>query len=298
MTEHVTVLKKETIDAIDPKDGEIYVDCTLGGGGHTAELLSRTRTARVIAIDMDPLSIARAQAHLASFGDRVTYLEGNFKDIRHVLASIGITKVHGIIADLGYNSFQLEDAGRGISFKKNEPLLMTLAGTSHKGETALDIINAENQETLEEIIRSYGEERYAWKIARAIVQAREIRPILTTDDLVAVIVEAVPFVYRRGRIHPATRTFQALRIAVNDELGVLTTFLQQAPECLAVGGRIAVITFHSLEDRIVKHSFREHSTNGTSIVLTKKPLLPSEAEVASNPRSRSAKLRVEERIVP
>ena len=273
---HKSVLLSEAVEGLGLKGGETVVDGTYGAGGHTKEILKRFPDARVITIDRDKAA-----------GAEIT---GNFKDLDRLL---GKTRPNAIILDLGFSSDQLEHSGKGLSFLKDEPLDMRLSG---KGFTAADIVNEWEGSAIELILKGFGEERYAKRIAKEIAARRLTTPFETTQDLVKAIEAAVPASYRHGRIHPATRTFQALRIAVNEELPNLEKGLERGFAQLKSGGRFAVISFHSLEDRMVKTFFKANAISGEGKLVTKKPIVPTEAEVAENPRSRSAKLRIIEKV--
>ena len=283
---HVPVLLAEVLQYLAPEPGQIIVDCTLGGGGHAAAILSCLGPSGVlIGLDQDPAMLERAGKKLGK--DNVRLVHANFARLRDVLDRLGVDRVDGILADLGVSSDQLASADRGFSFRLRGPLDMRLDPTA-PGPTAADIVNRSPERELVRILNEYGEERFARRIARAIVDARRREPIRTTEQLAAIVRAAVPPRYERGRIDPATRTFQALRIAVNRELDALRSFLEQLPRCLRVGGRAVVISFHSLEDRLVKQAFANHQLWDR---LTKKPVRPSAEEVAVNPRARSARLR-------
>ncbi|HEA84485.1 MAG TPA: 16S rRNA (cytosine(1402)-N(4))-methyltransferase RsmH [Candidatus Wildermuthbacteria bacterium] len=288
---HVPVLTKELIELLEPKANENFIDCTVGSGGHTKAILAKTEPrGKVLAIDRDKDSIRRAKEILRRKLNRVTFIQGNFADLSEIVKEEKFQKVRGIIFDLGYSSDQLEEGGRGLSFQKTEPLDMRYDTQVQK--TAAKIINYESRQELERILKEYGEEKFARQIAEAIVNKRRDKQITTTTELVNIIKEAVPGFYRRAKINPATKTFQALRIAVNKELESLRAALPKAIEILEPGGRIGVISFHSLEDRIVKRFFNETETIE---VITKKPTTPGVGEVGENARSRSAKLRVAEK---
>lgn len=275
----------------------ILVDATVGYGGHADFLLQQMGNDGVlVGIDQDDEALAYARVRLARFGHRAVLLKGNFVDVNRLLHSVNISSVDGILLDLGVSSPQLDDARRGFSFQTDGPLDMRMDQTS--GRSAADLVNHLPESELADMIFHYGEERFSRRIARAIARARSVKPLETTGELVAVIRGAVPAGYRHGRIHFATRTFQALRIAVNRELEVLEPALRAGVGMLRSGGRIAVISFHSLEDRIVKQTFRALSGEEEPqvSVLTKKPQLPTDAECEANPRARSAKLRVAERL--
>lgn len=284
MTYHVPVLAKEVIELLELKSRDVVVDGTVGDGGHAEAMLERIgQSGRLLGIDLDPAAIATARRRLKKFGARVQFIRGNFRNAK-------FPKANAILLDLGLRSAELEESGRGFSFKKEEPLKMTFDPDAETN--AATIINGARRDELIRILREYGEERFAPKIAEAIVEYRKHHRILSTTELAFIVQGAVPRGYEHGRIHPATRTFQALRIAVNDELGALREGLQHAFDALAPAGRLAVISFHSLEDRIVKHAFKKFG----GLIITKKPVTPIESEIKVNPRSRSAKLRVIQKI--
>jgi 16S rRNA (cytosine1402-N4)-methyltransferase len=287
-SQHVPVLAAEIMDWLRPAPGQTMVDGTLGGGGHTRLLAEAVGPSGVvIAMDRDPAAVESAANRLQGLSVRT--VEGNYSDLPEVLAALGIDAVDGIVLDLGYSSDQLADVDRGFSFHSAGPLDLRFDTT--RGVPAWKLIERLSAEHLADLIFKYGEERYSRRIARHIVEARRAGPIKTAADMARVVRESVPR-FRDERIDPATRTFQALRIAVNDELKWLEVALWRLPDCLRPGGRMAVISFHSLEDRLVKEAFRE---NANLDVCTRRPIRPSEAEVAVNPRSSSAKLRVAER---
>lgn len=277
-----------------PGRGGLFVDCTVGAGGHSLALLEAGAT-RLIALDRDPSALVVAAEALQAFRDRVDLVHADFRELDAVLDTRGVGTIQGALADLGVSSMQLEGPGRGFSFQRDEPLDMRMDTTATRSAAAL--IRQSSEVELAGVISQYGEERHARRVARAIVQARERAPIDTTGQLADLVRRAIP---RRGwsRIDPATRTFQAVRIWVNQELEGLEQFLVRLLRRLATGGRAAVIAFHSLEDRIVKHTFRslERAGDVPARVLTKKPIVPSEEEIARNPRARSAKLRAIERL--
>ncbi|MDC0834061.1 rRNA small subunit methyltransferase H [Geitlerinema sp. FC II] len=280
---HVPVLERETIAALAVHPGGRYLDATVGAGGHARSILEAAPDTHVTAIDRDDMALETTKANLAEYGDRVTFWRGNFAEFPY-----DDERFDGILADLGVSSGQLDVVERGFSFRHDAPLDMRM--DRRQDLTAEEIINHWNETDLADVFYHYGEERLSRRIARAIV---ERRPFYTTVTLAEAIARSVPRRYRYGRIHPATRVFQALRIAVNRELDSLETWLDRAPRALNVGGRIAAIDFHSLEDRIVKHRLR----NCPDLkVLTKKPIVPQPEERAANPRSRSAKLRFAERV--
>ncbi|HEV8593465.1 MAG TPA: 16S rRNA (cytosine(1402)-N(4))-methyltransferase RsmH [Pyrinomonadaceae bacterium] len=297
---HTSVLLYETIDLIEPSSG-IYIDCTLGLGGHTEAILDRSESSTVIGIDQDLEAIEKAKRRLQRFGDRFRAIHANFSEIGEVIKE----KVDGIIADLGVSSLQFDSETRGFSFRFDSPLDMRMDASSDV-PTAADLLATLSQEEIANIIYQFGEERFSRRIARRIVEKRERgEPVKTTRELVELVERSVPR-NPKLKIHPATRTFQALRIAVNDELGILEKFLTDAVDLLKTDGRLAVITFHSLEDRVVKQTFAKLSGKCSCPpripqcvcgavkaveILTKKPISPSDEEIIKNPRSRSAKLR-------
>ncbi len=301
---HESVLLKEVVEWLQPGPGKIYLDVTLGGGGHTEALLQRG--AKVVAMDQDPVAIAYATSRLRCYADRFCAIRGNFRNFPDLLKEIGVGKFDGIIADIGVSTRQLSDASKGFSFQKDGPLDLRMDPDAPI--TAADLINTMSEEELIRIFIDYGEEPHARRIARAIVKHRAAQPIRTTLQLAAIIESVSP---RKGHRHPATLVFQAMRIAVNDELAALEDFLDAAPAWLKPSGRVAVISFHSLEDRVAKRRFQhfaapyidrpefpEPRPNADHClrVLTRKPVEPSDAEITSNPRSRSARLRVAERL--
>lgn len=289
---HRTVLLNETIEGLNLKPDSVVLDCTFGGGGHSLEILRRYPNAKVVAIDQDNTAWEKAKGKFKGMENRIDFINANFRDLD--MKSLP-KKFDAIIFDLGLSSDQLENSGRGFSFLKDEPLLMTLKENPTKEDlTALDIVNTWSEKSLADIIYGYGEERYARRIAKGIVAARQKMEIKTTFDLVKIIEEAVPAVYRRGRIHFATRSFQALRISVNDELGSLRTGLEKGFDLLKNNGRMAVISFHSLEDRIAKKFYKEKKEKAK--LINKKIITAGEKEIKSNPKSRSAKLRILEKI--
>ncbi|MSR84976.1 16S rRNA (cytosine(1402)-N(4))-methyltransferase RsmH [Candidatus Uhrbacteria bacterium] len=287
---HQAVLVEETMLVLNVRPGGWYVDGTLGGATHTQELLRRSApTGRVLSLDVDPKALERAQDHLTSESERWSGVEGNFRQMAELAHARKFFPVDGVLLDLGFSSDELADRQKGLSFLENGSLDMRFGPKANEdGLTAADIVNSWPHNDLEKMLRNFGEERYAGRIASAIIEARQVSRIVGTLDLTAVVKKAVPASYEHGRIHPATRTFQALRIAVNDELEALKQAIDGAREILKPGGRIAIISFHSLEDRIVKHAFR--SAEDLEII-TKKPMTPSLQELIHNPRARSAKLR-------
>jgi len=290
-------MPREVLFWLRPQAGFLYLDCTVGHCGHAEQLLQSTApNGIVVGIDRDPGAIEASKARLAQFGARLVLVRGNFVDLKRHLAERGISKVNGALFDLGVSSPQIDEPARGFSFQQDGPLDMRMDQSN--GVSAADIVNETNEADLANMIYQFGEERYSRRIARAIVRARADRPFRTTRELASVIESSVPGPYRRGRIHCATRTFQALRIEVNRELEHLEPALRDAVEVLSPGGRLCAISFHSLEDRIVKHTFRSlaQGTDATLALLTKKPVVPTEDECRANPRARSAKLRVAERL--
>lgn len=292
---HRSVLLHEAVELLAIQPDDTVVDATLGGAGHARAIAERLgKEGTLIGIDADHDAILRAREKLEDVAPKVHLVEANFRDLSAQLGKLEITEVDKMLFDLGWSSFQL-DAGRGFSLKSDEPLLMTYS-TELGALTAQTIVNEWAEESLADIIFGWGEERYSRRIAKCIVERRATKPFTTARELAEAIYAAVPPRYRHGKIHPATRTFQALRIAVNDELGSLTQGLADGWRHLAQGGRIAVITFHSIEDRLVKQTFKQWEEAGEGKRITKKPLSPGKEEVASNPRARSAKLRVAEKI--
>lgn len=290
---HVSVLLEESINGLDIKPGDIFLDGTLGSGGHSASVCGRYPTVSVIGIDRDQAALDRTEVLFKNKGYKATFILGEFRNLETLLKSHGIYKVNRILFDFGLSSPQIDTSGRGFSFAKDEPLLMTMEHNKD-GVTAVDVVNTWSEETLATIIYGFGEERYSRRIAKAIVESRSLEPIVRTTQLVDIIRGAVPASYRNGKINPATRTFQAIRIAVNQELDNIKEGLVAAWNVLAPGGRIACISFHSLEDRIVKQFFNTKKEEGAKII-TKKPITPTDTEIKSNPRSRSAKLRIIEK---
>jgi 16S rRNA (cytosine1402-N4)-methyltransferase len=281
----------EVLSHLEPARGGVFVDCTVGLGGHSRALLE-AGAARLLGFDRDPAALAHAREVLAPYGDRVELIHSDYRALEPQLEARGIAAVNGILADLGVSSMQLDADGRGFSFRRDEPLDMRMDTTA--GPTAAEALREVDEKTLADLIYEFGEERHSRRIARAIVAARGQRAIDTTGQLADIVRRAIP---RKGyqRIDPATRTFQAIRIWTNRELEGLDAFVAAAARRLAAGGRLAVITFHSLEDRIVKHTLRALQADGAISVRTKRPMVPSEAEVERNPRARSAKLRAAER---
>jgi 16S rRNA (cytosine1402-N4)-methyltransferase len=303
---HEPVLARQVVELLRPEPGKLLVDCTLGGGGHA--LLFLEQGARVIGIDKDPRALAAAQARLARFGEAFRAVRADFRDAKNVLAALGIAPADGVIADLGVSSPQLDAAERGFSFSRPGPLDMRMAS---EGETLADLLRRIDERELARILKEYGEEPFARPIARAVKAAVDRGEAMDTARLAQLVADAIPRKAWPRKIHPATRTFQALRIAVNDELGALAAWLEALPAMLAPGGRGAAISFHSLEDRMVKEKFRALAQACTCppdlpicacgrkaafAPVTKKPVVAAETEVATNPRARSAKLRVVEKL--
>ena len=312
-TRHVPVLLQSVLEQLDLKKGQVFVDCNLGDGGHSeevAKLLSGDVT--IAGFDLDQDAIKRAGENFKkAFKDlkkqpNIIFINDNFRNLKSALDEKGIKDADAILYDLGLSSYELEESGRGFSFRKDEPLIMTFANANSEisGEeggvdsknkpafTAEEIINEWDEENIRTIIDSYGEDKFAYRIAKGIVKAREEGRITTTSRLAEIIKASVPAFARFGKTHPATKTFQALRIAINDELNALNETLPQAMNVLKTGGRLAVISYHSLEDRIVKNTFKKFEEEGLGKILTKRPIVPTEIEIDENPRARSAKFRV------
>jgi 16S rRNA (cytosine1402-N4)-methyltransferase len=290
---HEPVMTAETIALLDPSRGGLFVDCTVGLGGH-ARVLLEAGASKLLGLDRDPEALKIARERLEGFGDRVELVHADYRELGRVLDDRGVPGVDGALADLGVSSMQLDGEGRGFSFRRDEPLDMRM--DQSQGPTAADLLDQVGEEELANLIFEYGEERYSRRIARAIVEARGRGSITTTGQLAQIVRRAVP---RRGyqRIDPATRTFQAIRIWVNRELDQLEAFVVEACSRLLAGARFAVITFHSLEDRIVKHAFRALAQGRMALkILTKRPIVPGDTEIDRNPRARSAKLRAVERL--
>lgn len=289
---HEPVMVDEVLAHLDPARPGFFVDCTCGLGGHARALLD-AGASRLLALDRDPEALRMAAEALASYGDRVELVHSDYRALPQVLDARGIAQVAGVLADLGVSSMQLDSPGRGFSFRRDDPLDMRMDTSA--GPTAAELLASADEQQLADVIYEYGEERHARRVARALVAARAEAPIETTGRLAEIVRRAVP---RKGfaRIDPATRTFQAIRIWVNRELEGLDRFIADAAARLERGGRIVVITFHSLEDRIVKHTLRALQSDGVLAVRTKRPLVPSAAEIERNPRARSAKLRSAERL--
>ncbi len=287
-------MPREVMDLLDLPPGGIAVDGTLGLAGHAALIAECLGPkGHLVGIDRDSTSLAEAKKRLADLPLRIDLLQGNFSDMRRFLEEVKITAVDGILLDLGISSFQLDDSERGLSFQKEGPLDMRM--DAGQDLTAAEIVNTWPEEELARIIWELGEDRFSRRIAKAIINRRSSTKIMTTQDLAHIVLTALPRGYTRGKIHPATRTFQALRITVNDEMGSLAKGLEACFEVLKPAGRLCVIAFHSLEDRIVKNKFRMEADKGRGKILTKKPLRPTEEECNINPRSRSARVRTIQR---
>lgn len=306
---HISVLLNECIDNLNIRPDGIYVDGTMGGGGHSLEIAKRLTTGRLICIDQDPNAHEAAGKRLAEYKDRITFVRDNFGNIANILDSLGIEKIDGMLLDIGVSSHQLDEAERGFSYQQDAPLDMRM--NPDRPFSAYDVVNGYDEDELDRVIFTYGEERWARRIAQFIVKEREAKPIETTGELVDIIKKAVPKGARKDGPHPAKRTFQAIRIEVNGELEVLQRAIDDVAARLAVGGRLCIITFHSLEDRIVKEAFRKQENpcicppqfpvcvcgkKPLGRVITRKPILPSKEELEENPRSRSANLRVLEGV--
>ena len=306
---HVSVLLEECIDGLNIKPDGIYVDGTLGGAGHSSQIAKRLTTGMLIGIDRDPVALKAAGERLAPYGDRVKLVHSNFCEIKQVLEDLGISGVDGILLDLGVSSPQLDDGSRGFSYMADAPLDMRM--NNEDPITAADVVNTWSQEELKRILYDYGEERYAPRIAEAICRKRAEKPIETTLELVDIIRSAMPAAALREKQHPAKRSFQAIRIAVNDELGSVEQVMRDAIPCLNPGGRLAIITFHSLEDRIVKNGMAAAAKGCTCPprlpvcvcgnkpkvkLISRKPITSGQEELDRNPRARSAKLRICEKI--
>ncbi len=291
---HESVLLQEVIAGLAIEENDIVVDGTINGGGHS-EALSRALGARgiLIGIDLDGHALERSRKRLAGLRSAVHLVHDNFRNLPDILHRLNILHVHKILLDLGWSRDQIESGGRGFTFSSDEPLYMTYADDPvHVEETASDIVNRWKEEEIAELLYAYAEEKFSRRIARAIISARRLAPIETSGQLATIISDAVPEWYRFRRVHPATKTFQALRMAVNDELGALKEGIPNAIRCLSPNGRLAIISFHSVEDRIVKRILKEACEKGEGILLNKKPIVPLREEIARNRASRSAKLRL------
>jgi 16S rRNA (cytosine1402-N4)-methyltransferase len=296
-TIHTPVMLEEVLEYLNPSTGQVIVDATFGFGGHSSRIAERLgQTGTLVGIDRDEESLAAAREAMGEVSNRIKFAYGNFSDLDVILKGLNINRIDGILFDLGISSFQLSDAQRGFSFQSDGPLDMRLDRNSYI--SAYDLVNNLNEEELSHLLRDFGQERWHNRIARLVVQERQRRPITTTGQLSEIVLSAIPVRFRRFhyRIHPATRTFQAVRIAVNRELESLEAAITKAVGLLSPGGRICVISFHSLEDRVVKFAFKKFASEGAIKIITPKPLTPKESEIKDNPRSRSAKFRAAEKI--
>lgn len=290
--QHITVLPAEAVEVLDLAADNTVVDATLGSGGHTQLIAKRlSKQGALIACDLDGQAIEQASEWFNSYEVPITLVQQSFANIDEVVKNHSVQAVDGILADLGWRMEQFHSGGRGFSFNSDDPLHMTFGDPGSYSITAADIVNEWDEQDIQNVLKGYGEEPFARRIAKAIVVARESMQIATARELAEVISQAVPVAHRHRRTHPATRSFQALRIAVNDEFSVLESFITKAIQVLKPGGRLAIISFHSLEDRIVKHRFRELAESGIGTLITKKPIIASQEERTANPRARSAKLR-------
>ena len=305
---HISVLANETIDGLRVKPDGVYVDCTLGGGGHASLVLEKLKTGRLIAIDQDEYAIGRAKQRLSAYEGKVTYVNDNFRNLKAILETYAPDGVDGVMMDLGVSSFQLDMAERGFSYNNDAPLDMRMSG---KGKSAYDVVNTYTEYELRRILRDYGDEKFAQKIAFNIVKEREAKPIETTLELAEIIKNSIPMKAREKGHHPAKKSFQAIRIEVNDELAIINSSITDAVNGLKTGGRLAVISFHSLEDKAVKHAMAENAKGCECPpsfpvcvcgkkpkikILTKNAITSTDEELENNPRARSAKLRVAEKI--
>ena len=295
---HVSVLLNESIDGLDIETGDTIIDATLGAGGHSRAIVEKFSDITIVGFDLDADALKLAQKNIEEVGGKLISIQSNFRTMDVECSRREISEVNGVLFDFGVSSMEIGESGRGFSFKYDEPLLMTLQNPiTDDTVTARDVVNGMGETELADIIFKYGEERFSRQIASAIVTARKRNKIETTFELVEIIRNAVPNFYKNGRINPATKTFQALRIYVNDELGAISDGLEKAWELLATDGRIVTITFHSLEDRIVKNFFKDKAKQDEHAqLITKKPIVPTRAEIIQNPRSRSAKLRIIKKI--
>jgi len=295
-TSHIPVLLEEAVSVLGLSPDSTVIDCTLGGGGHAREILKHLSDhGHYIGIDADPKAIDMTSDLISVTTAKVNLVNDNFSNLRTIAENLHI-KPNAILADLGWRSDQFENSGKGFSFSKDEPLVMTFGDPKNHVFTAYEILNDWEETSIADIIYGYGEEQFSRRIAKAIVESRKTNPILSSKQLADIIYQAVPNFYRKLKIHPATKTFQALRITVNDELGVLKTLLNDGFDLLEPHGRLAIISFHSLEDRIIKQFFNQKIKDQTALKLIKKPIIASDIERKDNPRSRSAKLRVIEKL--
>lgn len=289
---HIPVLLKEVLRVLDPQPGEFMIDGTLGSGGHAKAILEKLKSrGALMGLDWDEKNLENFRRENEDIRGNLTLIHDNYANIPEILERHRLSKADGLLLDLGFSSEQVEHSGRGFSFLRNEPLDMRYNPTDGETATAANVVNSTGEKELANIIYEYGEERFSRQIARKIVERRKQKRILTTEELVNVIKSAIPKSYERGRIHPATRTFQALRIYVNNELGNLKNILDKLPEIVDKGGRAAIISFHSIEDRIVKISFQNLVKDKKATFINKKPITAGREEIKNNPKSRSAKLR-------
>lgn len=291
---HIPVLRNEAIEALAIREEGIYIDATVGLGGYTRAIADKVSTGKVIGLDADSHALAIAEESLAEYGERIILKHSNFRYIERIISEMGIVAVDGIVADLGLSSMELDDTSRGFSFRENAPLDMRFDIES-QDLTAGDIVNTYSQDELTTLFKTLADEPFSGRIARVIVESRKIKKIETTQELADIIVSIVPRKFAKKSIHPATRVFQALRMEVNDEIGALKSLLSSSLPLLNASGRLAIVSFHSGEDRIVKQTFREWREQGWVSILTKKPIIPKDEELGANPRSRSAKLRIIEK---
>jgi 16S rRNA (cytosine1402-N4)-methyltransferase len=291
---HIPVLRNEAIEALAIREEGIYIDATVGLGGYTRAIADKVSTGKVIGLDADSHALAIAEESLAEYGERIILKHSNFRYIERIISEMGIVAVDGIVADLGLSSMELDDTSRGFSFRENAPLDMRFDIES-QDLTAGDIVNTYSQDELTTLFKTLADEPFSGRIARVIVESRKIKKIETTQELADIIVSIVPKKFAKKSIHPATRVFQALRMEVNDEIGALKSLLSSSLPLLNASGRLAIVSFHSGEDRTVKQTFREWREQGWVSILTKKPIIPTDEELGANPRSRSAKLRIIEK---
>lgn len=295
---HISVLMNEVIEGLNIQPADVIVDGTINGGGHSFEISKYLSDSGIlIGIDQDKTGLEISEKKLKTVAPQVNLIHDNFKNIDVIISSLGLESIDKILLDLGWSSNQFENPDRGFSFMHEGPLLMTLSDNPENVDfTAYDIVNDWEEQSLIDILKGYGEEKYAWHIVQGILKRRSLNPITTTLELVDVIHSSVPKKYAQGNIHPATKTFQALRIAVNNEMEVLKEGLEKSFHLLSPGGRMVIISFHSIEDRIVKFFFKNKKENGFAKILTKKPITASDLELSQNKRSRSAKLRILEKL--
>jgi 16S rRNA (cytosine1402-N4)-methyltransferase len=297
MKKHITVLTTEAVSALQLQPQSVVVDATYGAGGHAKEICKILRSkGTFIGIDADPDALTDSDLHKLKSGPTIHLINDNFVNLDKILESLEINEADAILADLGWRTDQFEDGGKGFSFTSDEPLLMTYGDPETYLFTAHDIVNGWKEEDIANVLYGYGDERFSRRIAKAIVASRAVSEINTALRLSMIIESAVPHFYRKGKTHPATKSFQAIRIAVNDELSYLETFIDKAASFVAVDGIIAIISFHSTEDRIVKLKFKELASSGEFQIITKKPITASVEELSNNPRARSAKLRVIKKV--